>query len=127
MHLALPGAGTATGVTAMNYPAEWPDLTDGVLLWDVQEGNAEPTACSVLARDVRRDLAQHAAARLTHEIPLAAREFLRAHFDLRNGLLVQAATRFATLANQFPTAAYPRQMLGRIGAALGVDPQVLVR
>ncbi|HTE05464.1 MAG TPA: hypothetical protein VK824_04645, partial [Planctomycetota bacterium] len=111
----LPAAGAATGVTVLEYPKDWPSLTEGVVLWDVQDGSVEPTAFSVLEKDVRRDLVQHAAAFLTHEIPLSAREFLRAQFDLRNGLLEQAAGRFAMLAKEIPTAAYPRLMLARIG------------
>jgi len=123
----LPGNGTATGIAVLAYPDEWPELSDCVVSWDVIEGETEPTTFSALARNVRREMNQHAAARLTHEIPFAAREFLRAQYDLRNGLLVQAAGRIATLAGLFPDAAYPRQTLARIGAALGVDPAALVR
>jgi hypothetical protein len=130
VRVPLPDAGKATGVVRLAYPAEWPDLAEGVVLWDVaedEEGELEPTSFTVLERDARRSMAQKAAARLTHEIPSAAREFLRAHFDLRNGLLAQAGGRFALLAELFPDQAYPRQMVERIGAALGVDPAVLVR
>ncbi len=123
----LPGDGTATGVTVLPYPDEWPDLPEGVVLWDVQGAETEPTSVSLLPRDARREITLHATARLTHEIPLPAREFLRAQYDLRNGLLVQAAEHVATLAGLFPDAAYPRETLVRIGAALGVDPAVLVR
>jgi hypothetical protein len=128
---ALPAAPPDTEVARLEYPAEWPELVEGLVLWDVQGAepgaDVEPTGFTVLEKGARRELQQRAAARLTHEIPLAAREFLRAHFDLRQGLYMQAGQRFARLAREFPAEDYPRRMLAEVAAALGVAPDVFLR
>jgi hypothetical protein len=90
-------------------------------------GETEPAGFTVIGTELRRELQQRSAARLTHEVPPAARQFLRAHFELRQGLYAQAAQRFAKLAHDFPEQEYPRRMLAEISAALAVDPEVFLR
>ena len=65
--------------------------------------------------------------RLTQEIPVVARDFLRGQFFLHHQLYVQAGEVFARLSRKFPDQAWPRQMVAQIAAALGVDPSAFLR
>jgi hypothetical protein len=109
------------------YPADLRDLHAGSYVWTVPGSETAPAPFTVLGEDQRRELQRHSWQRLTQEIPLHARTFLRGHYFLRNGLYMQAGLHFANLATTFPEQDYPRQMLQQIAEALDVDPSVFLR
>jgi hypothetical protein len=80
-----------------------------------------------MSRAQRQQIQRHSWQRLSHDIPIHARTFLRGHYYLRSGLYMQAGYQFRDLVEAFPDEPYPREMLGRISAALGVDPTAFLR
>jgi hypothetical protein len=80
-----------------------------------------------MSDEERQELQRHAWQRLSHDIPIHARSFLRAHYYLRSGLYHQAGNQFRDLVEAFPDEPYPRQMVERIAAALGVDRAAFLR
>jgi hypothetical protein len=113
-------------VVTFPYPKDMPELPQCTGVWTAPGDTEHPVSFSVVSREQavkqREDL-----GRLTQEIPVVAREFLRGQFFLHHELYTQAGDVFARLSRRFPDQVWPRQMVNQIAAALGVDPQAFLR
>jgi len=120
-------AAAAADIVRHAFPANWAALKPGPGMWAAPGAAPNTASFTVMSPQERQDVQRHARLRLSHEIPLHARSFLRGHYYLRSGLYTQAGNQFRDLALAFPDESYPREMLARIGAALGVDPAAFLR
>ena len=114
-------------VTSLAYPTNWALLEAGVHVWTAPGGEPNSASVTVMSRKQRQEIQRHTWQRLSHDIPLSARMFLRGHYYLRSGLYMQAGNQFRDLVRVFPDEPYPLAMLERISAALGVDPEAFLR
>jgi hypothetical protein len=114
-------------IVRLVFPPEFRGLESGTYLWSVPGSEETPAPFTVLPAEQRRELQRHSWQRLSQEIPLAARIFLRGHYYLRNGLYMQAGLLFANLSTTFPEQEYPSRMVEEISQALGVDPSAFLR
>ncbi|MHC5210311.1 MAG: hypothetical protein ACYTG2_06310 [Planctomycetota bacterium] len=127
IRIPLPDTRGGMPLARLEYPSNRAPLQAGVYHWWVPGGEQHPASFTLLDAGQRREIQDRAWQRLTHEIPAAARTFLRAHYYLRNHLYMQAGEHFADLALEFTHETYPRRMLAETGAALGVDPSAFLR
>jgi hypothetical protein len=126
--LALSGAPAGIHPTRnVPYPRRWAPLEAGTYVWIAPGAPPNRAAFTVMSKEQRQEIQRHSWQRLSHSIPLHARMFLRGHYYLYLHLYTQAGNQFRDLALAFPDEPYPRQMLDRISAALGVDPTAFLR
>ncbi|MHC4845427.1 MAG: hypothetical protein ACYTCU_04605 [Planctomycetota bacterium] len=125
--LQLPEQAGDGGPVTRVYPASWRLLEPGAYVWTAPGDPPNSAAFTVMSRAQRQQIQRHSWQRLSHDIPIHARTFLRGHYYLRSGLYMQAGYQFRDLVEAFPDEPYPREMLGRISAALGVDPTAFLR
>lgn len=115
--------------TEVPYPDAWFSLPEGPTTWHLaSEADARPAQLDLLPPEVRKgvrkklkDIGQ------SREVPQQAKPFLIGHYLLNRRLYMDAGREFATLAETFPEAAYPRDQARRLAEALGVDTQHLLR
>ncbi|MGQ0552516.1 MAG: hypothetical protein ACT4PU_04790 [Planctomycetota bacterium] len=125
------GEAAEQGVRTVEFPAEWPALDSGTYLWSIAgtapDAPRHSASFTVIAREQRQEMQRHVLVKLGADVPLAARTYLRAQYDLRSELYTQAGHAYAELTQLFPDQDHPREQLARIAAALAVDPSAFLR
>jgi len=109
------------------YPPAWAPLDAGACVWTAPGDTPNSASFTVMSRQQRQEIQRHTWQRLSHDIPLNARTFLRGHYYLRSGLYMQAGNQFRDLVRAFPEEPYPRDMVESVSAALGVDATAFLR
>jgi hypothetical protein len=125
--LRMPEQPDERDIVTRAYPASWRILEPGTYVWTSPGDPPNSAAFTVMSGQQRQQIQRHSWQRLSHDIPIHARTFLRGHYYLRLGLYMQAGNQFRDLAEAFPDEPYPREMIDRISAALGVDPTAFLR
>jgi len=123
----IPDSAGADALVHWSYPESAGGLKTGTYVWTAPGGENHPAAFTVISREQARELQLAVQGKLGYEIPNTARIWLRAQFDLRQGLLQQAGDGYAQLVRLFPEQEYPRKRLADIARALGVDPAAFLR
>jgi hypothetical protein len=127
IRIPVPDTRGGMPLARLEYPSDRPPLQAGVYEWWIPGSEQHPASFTLLDDEQRREIQSRAWRMLSHEVPTAARTFLRAHYYLRNHLYMQAGEHFADLALEFTHERYPRRMLAETAAALGVDPSAFLR
>jgi hypothetical protein len=127
IRVPVPDTRGGPPLARLEFPSNRSPLRAGVYQWWVPGSEQHPASFTLLETEQRLQIQERAWRMLSHEIPAAARTFLRAHYYLRNRLYMQASEHFADLALEFTHESYPRRRLAETAAALGVDPSAFLR
>ncbi|MCB9896369.1 MAG: hypothetical protein H6825_00060 [Planctomycetes bacterium] len=123
---SLPDTSDSEGLVEVTWPDDWSGLIPGDTEWSV--GGGEPITITLLDTELRDEIQKRVRWMMhTRDIPEAAKDFLLGHFYRNKGLLEASTEAFARLAERFPQAPYPREMVQQTARALGVDASVFLR
>ncbi len=131
--IEIPDSRGGTGIVTMPYPRAWPSLPEDPVVWSLvpwvpgpegtrTTGPVSQADFQVLGKERTQEFKSDARRFLTRSVPAKAHPFFLGNYLMRKGLYADAGGQFALLARSFPGAEYPRAMIRKIAAVLGVDP-----
>lgn len=136
--LELEDSRNGPSIVRTDYPADWPSLPPGPVVWATVPwvrgpdgtrtvGEMSQADFQCLDRESQQEYRSDAKRFLDRSIPVKAHEFFLGNYLMRKGLYADAGQQFARLARMFPGSNYPRVMIERISAILGVEQAAFFR